>query len=271
MTRDFGLHRANQGFSWHRRRVKLRQITPDQAEAYHRRGYFVLREAFDGAEIDALTAELDPLAEAANEALRAADEGPGISKPDRITFRPHAVKVSEVARAFSRHPVITGLVHDLVGDDVRLYWDQLVYKHPGMAEEFPWHQDNGYTFIEPQQYLTCWVALTPATLDNGCPWVVPGWHLGGTLRHRWTALGFECLQGVDNAEPLPLEAGDVAVFSSLTPHRTGPNLTQAIRKAYILQYAADGTTIYPRGGSPMAADAPGRQYWVLKNGEPCRD
>jgi hypothetical protein len=56
-----------------------------------------------------------------------------------------------------------------------------------------WHQDNGYTFVEPQQYLTCWVALTDATEANGCPWVAPGVHKLGTLAHRYVEpLGFEC-------------------------------------------------------------------------------
>ena len=57
---------------------------------------------------------------------------------------------------------------------MRLYWDQAVYKKPDTAAPFPWHQDNGYAYVEPQQYLTCWIALTDATEDNGCPWVVPG-------------------------------------------------------------------------------------------------
>ena len=70
---------------------------------------------------------------------------------------------------------------DLIGPDVRLYWDQAVYKKPGTESPFPWHQDNGYAFVEPQQYLTCWVALTDATEDNGCPWVVPGLHRRGAL------------------------------------------------------------------------------------------
>ena len=46
----------------------------------------------------------------------------------------------------------------------------------GGETSFPWHQDNGYAFLEPQQYLTCWIALTDATRENGCPWVVPGLH-----------------------------------------------------------------------------------------------
>ena len=66
------------------------------------------------------------------------------------------------------------LCHDLVGPDARLYWDQSVYKRPHGAEPVLWHQDNGYTYIEPQAYLTVWVALTDATPENGCVQVLPG-------------------------------------------------------------------------------------------------
>jgi ectoine hydroxylase-related dioxygenase (phytanoyl-CoA dioxygenase family) len=153
---------------------------------------------------------------------------------------------------------------------VRLYWDQLVYKKPDTPQEFPWHQDNGYTFIEPQQYLTCWVALTDATVDNGCPWVVSGLHRQGTLAHRWTKLGFECLGPEDAAAavPIELEAGSVAVFSSLTPHRTGPNDSNGVRKAYILQYAPDGARLFQSDDEPQLCNAADRQYLVVSNGEP---
>ena len=118
------------------------------------------------------------------------------------------------------------LVHDLIGPDVRLYWDQAVYKKPGTRAPFPWHQDNGYTFVEPQAYLTCWVALTDATETNGCPRVVPGLHRGGTLAHRATDLGFVCFDEPPSPPvDAPVRAGGIVVFSSLTPHATGPNLT----------------------------------------------
>ena len=65
---------------------------------------------------------------------------------------------------------MTDLCADLLGPDVNLYWDQAVYKKPEKPRRVPWHQDNGYTYIEPQQYLTIWLALTDATEDNGCPW-----------------------------------------------------------------------------------------------------
>ncbi len=78
-------------------------------------------------------------------------------------------------------------VYQLLGgkfrDTVRLYWDQSVYKKSGRPQEFPWHQDNGYTFVEPQQYLTFWIPLVDVDVENGCPWIAPGMHKLGTLAH----------------------------------------------------------------------------------------
>lgn len=67
-----------------------------------------------------------------------------------------------------------------------------------------------------------------------------------------------------------MRAGGIVVFSSLTPHLTGPNLTDETRKAYIVQYAHAGSRILrgdPAAGPPThteAADAPGRQFPILR-------
>ncbi len=171
--------------------------------------------------------------------------------------------------------VLAELCHDLVGDDVRLYWDQLVYKQPEKPRHFPWHQDNGYTYVEPQQYLTCWVPLTDTTIDNGCPWVAPGLHRLGTLAHEWVEpLGHQCLDDPTGAVAVPARAGDVVVFSSLTPHLTGPNTTGEVRKTYILQYAPDGAERLdgdPAAGGPTGRTPqsdPDRQFPVVVGGVP---
>ena len=80
-------------------------------------------------------------------------------------------------------------------------------KKPEDPKLFPWHQDNGYNFVEPQTYLTCWIALTDATVENGCPWVQPGGHLRGTLKHHLTELGWVCRQDDDGALAAPVRAG----------------------------------------------------------------
>jgi phytanoyl-CoA hydroxylase len=266
------LHELNTSFAWSDHRGPFATVTAEQARAYDEQGYFVLEGALNGDEVDALRREIDPVEQQQEEALRAMEGGRFfIARADEITFTTHLVTRSSVLRSFTQSPLLTGVCADLIGPDVRLYWDQAVYKKPGTASPFPWHQDNGYAFVEPQQYLTCWVALTDATEANGCPWVVPGLHRFGTLAHEYSDIGFVCLRDPPGAVPAPAAAGSIVVFSSLTPHSTGPNTTSEVRRAYIVQYAPSGATVVrPRpDGAPLRlpADEPGRQYEVLRGGE----
>jgi ectoine hydroxylase-related dioxygenase (phytanoyl-CoA dioxygenase family) len=264
-------HEQNQHFSWHAHEGPFRVVTADQARSYDDLGYFVLEDAFDAADLQRIVAEIDPHEAEIEAALRAFDEGKAfIARADEITFTTHLVTKSEVLRHLVATDPLRGLCADLIGPDVRLYWDQAVYKKPDTDASFPWHQDNGYAFVEPQQYLTCWIALTDATRDNGCPWVVPGLHRLGTLAHRLTETGFVCLDNPPDAVPVPVKAGSIVVFSSLTPHCTGPNRTDEVRKAYIVQYAPDGAVVQVRDEQGEVqhypADDPRRQFPVLREG-----
>jgi ectoine hydroxylase-related dioxygenase (phytanoyl-CoA dioxygenase family) len=266
-------HPWNRSFEWRDHDGPFRRVTPAQAHQYDEQGFFVLEGAFDADTIVALVAAIDPLEAGLETVLREKLGGRAfIARAGEITFTPHLVTRSEVARTFTRSPVFADLAHDLLGSDVRLYWDQAVYKKPGTDSPFPWHQDNGYTFIEPQQYLTCWVALTDADEENGCPWVLPGRHRLGTLAHEMTDLGWRCAEGrPDDAVAAPVRAGGIVVFSSLTPHATGPNRSDRVRKSYIVQLAPDGARIADPDVPPEAwptCDAPDRQYPILVGGRP---
>lgn len=157
-------HRRNTAFVWRPSQPPYRRVTDAQATQYDEEGYFVLENAFTHAEVDAVAAAIDPIEREIEARLKADFNGRlQIAKADAITFTLHLVRKSSVLRDFSRHAVFADLCRDLLGLNPRLYWDQAVYKKPGNPEEFPWHQDNGYTYVEPQQYLTCWVALNDAT------------------------------------------------------------------------------------------------------------
>ena len=269
-------HPWNVAFTWTDRTGPFQTLNDDQVRRFDTDGFFVLPDLLDADELAVVVDEVDRF-EAETDAILAASQDGRIliSEAGAITFTVHLVERSPAAAALSRHPTLVGMCHDLIGPDVRLYWDQAVYKKPAKPRRFPWHQDNGYTFVEPQQYLTCWVALSDATVRNGCPVVAPGLHRFGTLAHRYVdPLGFECLTDPPGAVAAEVSAGGVVVFSSLTPHLTGPNITDSVRKSYILQYAPTGAVALtgdPAAGPAVArepCDHPGRQYEVLRDGHP---
>lgn len=273
---ELRLHRWNTAFTWSAPRGPFRRVTDAQAAHFDEHGFVVLEDLVDADALAAITTELDRFEASVETFLRTQDdERFSIAEAGAITFTTHLVAQSEIARRFATADVFIDICADLLGPDVDMYWDQAVYKKPEKPRRFPWHQDNGYTFVEPQQYLTIWVALTDATVDNGCPWIAPGLHRLGTLAHRYVEpLGFECFDEPPSKVAAPMRSGSAVVFSSLTPHLTGPNTTDAVRKAYILQYAHAGSMIFQGDsakGPPVArmpANNPGRQFPVLRAGKP---
>ena len=262
------LHALNRDFVWHERVPRSpRRLTAGERAQYNDRGFVRVEGIFDAATIAAVTAAIDPFEFKAEEWVRSKGGRVGIAFADTITFTIHIAQRSDVLKAFAAHPATKDICYDLMGDDVRLYWDQSVYKKTAKAQEFPWHQDNGYTFIEPQQYLTLWIPLVDVDEENGCPWIAPGVHKLGTLDHWLTDIGYKCLDDVPDAVAVPAKAGDAIVFSSLSPHRTGPNLRAGtVRKAYILQYCFDGSIATQRDGTRQTQNDPVRQFKVLEGG-----
>jgi ectoine hydroxylase-related dioxygenase (phytanoyl-CoA dioxygenase family) len=260
-------HPLSRDFRWESRVSPTRRLTEAQRDQFNRLGFVRVEGVFTPDEVAAVAAAIDPLEAVGERKLREAGGTVSIATADVITFTTHIARKHPTLKAFAAHPFIKDVCHDLIGDEVRLYWDQSVYKKTGKVQEFPWHQDNGYTFIEPQQYLTFWLPLVDVDEENGCPWIAPGRHLAGTLDHWTTPIGFKCLEDAPDAVAVPARAGDAIIFSSLAPHRTGPNLKAgSVRKAYILQYAPDGAVATYRDGRQARQDDPERQFPVLQGG-----
>ena len=269
------LHPWNKSFSWQSHTAASGAVTQTQIDQFDELGYFVVEDLYTPEELAVLTRITDEAEdEAIAELKRQADERFLISENGAITFAGQLVRQKPEIRPFVKNEKILGICLDLIGPNVRMYHDQAVYKMTEKPRRFPWHQDNGYLFVEPQHYLTCWIALTDATIDNGCPQVAPGLHKDGTLAHYYVdTLGYECFEEPPT-EPLVAEvkAGGAVFFSSLTPHLTGPNFTNSTRKAYIVQYASSDARVLE--GSAEIGDATGshaisdepRGIAVLENG-----
>lgn len=198
---------------------------------FRREGYVVVPDVFAASECDDIVAAIE---DAAFE-LALGDERDG-----QLSYRPMMHLLSDSLTAVATDGRWQGIVQPLLGDDVRLYWEQAVAKPPQARTELPWHQDNGYTPLVPEEYLTCWLALDDADLDNGCLWLIPRSHHDGTRPHHNDDSGSPFRVGHDgpaeDGVAVPVRRGSVLAFSSLLMHRSGPNNTDRRRLAWILQY-----------------------------------
>jgi phytanoyl-CoA hydroxylase len=200
-----------------------------QIDEYRSRGYTRLGKIFTDDEIRDIASAYD---EALAAPLRLGEQGKGT-----FEYAPLLQMRSPTLRRYATAPKLVAPMIDLVGPDVRLYWDQAVSKPPGATSDVPWHQDNGYTPVVPEEYVTVTLALDRQTVDNGCLWLQPGSHRSSTRPHAKTDFFFRVgYDGPETGEPVELEAGEVLAFSSLMMHRTGPNLTQEPRRSWIIQF-----------------------------------
>lgn len=107
-----------------------------------------------------------------------------------------------------------------------------------------WHQDRGVTLAEADRtrMVTVWVAITDATVENGCLQVIPGSHRGNMLEHcPLSQLAIpEKLFDVASAEPVPVKSGGVVLFHPLTVHGSLMNTTSDIRWSFDLRYNVTG-------------------------------
>jgi len=204
-------------------------LSREQVTAFRERGYFNLGRIFDESRLAELRSAYDA---ALAKPMRIGE--PGKSK---FEYGPLLQLRSPALRRFATAREIVEPLLELLGPDVRLYWDQAVSKPPGTGSETPWHQDNGYGAVVPAEYVTTTLALDPMTLENGCLWIQPGSHRAGPVPHRDTGGFFQIgYEGPEAGEPLELAAGEVGVFSSLTMHRAGPNPTSHPRRSWVIQF-----------------------------------
>lgn len=105
-----------------------------------------------------------------------------------------------------------------------------------------WHQDRAVAMDEADRtdMITVWLAITDATLDNGCLQVLPGKHeLLTHCPHPQARIGKD-QASFDGAMPLPIPAGSAILFHPLTPHGSRANVSQSFRWSFDLRYQKTG-------------------------------
>lgn len=106
-----------------------------------------------------------------------------------------------------------------------------------------WHQDQGVTLPEADEtrFVTVWLAITDATIENGCLQVAGGRQTAMLPHCTKTQTGIpDRFLPTDPPVPLPVKAGGAVIFDPLTPHASLANRSDAYRWSFDLRYNVTG-------------------------------
>jgi non-heme Fe2+,alpha-ketoglutarate-dependent halogenase len=144
--------------------------------------------------------------------------------------------------ANATNPRLLEVVADLLGEDLLLTDSVFRIKEPGSSTHYGWHQDSARIEVDPAPAIV-YVAISGATVENGCLAVVPGSHdrvrpfdlvENPGQAHRRVAR----VRAVDPraAVYMELRAGQVAVFNANLIHGSAANRSVAARFAILHDY-----------------------------------
>lgn len=149
---------------------------------------------------------------------------------------------------FLRDERIAGMLNDLIGPDVDCFLSQFIFKNPGAWGQ-PWHQDSYYfPFDPPRPIVGLWLAVTEATMENGCLHILPGSHAEPVRDHipdRRPNANHGYVEIVDHdmsdRQAVMMQPGDLLVFDSHLMHCSTDNFSAGIRAAMVFHCCAAGT------------------------------
>jgi phytanoyl-CoA hydroxylase len=222
-------------------------LSEQQKDFWRENGYLVVEDVLSVAEVEnlrrsvtTLEARAEGLAES-NDRFKLKAFGDGGGKRVQQIAEPHEMGGEWMALA--RHPRILDVVEDLLGPNIQLYYSMLMMKPPREGFTAPWHQDFAFFVHDRADLLACMVAIDDATLENGCLRVVPGSHKLGIVNHFKDGRFTQVAQGDTSAfddpnrqRALPVKAGGIILWHSLTLHSSQPNRSEHPRRAIVFEY-----------------------------------
>ena len=231
-------------------------MNEEQRAAYARDGFFRIEGFADAGVCEGMLERVVDIARraAADEDVRPAFVLPEANlagrpgNPEDLVSKVFRLHRDPVFEEFATDSRVTDIVAELIAPELDCFLSQFIFKAPGAWGQ-PWHQDSYYFPFEPARPVVgIWLAVTEATLENGCLSVVAGSHTEPIHEHipdRRPGANYGYVEIVDHdmgsAQPVLMQPGDLLVFDSHLMHRSTDNVSDGIRAAMVYHYAAAGT------------------------------
>jgi len=217
-------------------------LTPAQIDSYHQDGYAQIPGMFNQSEIDLLYGVATDDSVVSN----SFDLNDQNGKKTKLTL--WFTAGDDSFGLMSRCARLVQGVQSLHGPgEVCHFHSKVMQKEPRVGGAWEWHQDYGYWykngFLYPEDMISVMVALTDATIENGCLQVLKGTHKMQRIEHHFAGeqqgADMDFVQEAEKVSELiycELKAGDVLFFHPNVLHRSEANLSDTARWSVISAY-----------------------------------
>jgi ectoine hydroxylase len=230
-------------------------LKDETLRAYERDGFVVARRMFDADEIELLRRAAKEDRELDKHSF---GRGDGEGGTVRLSLWNHPGDT--IYGMFARCETIVNSAEKILGGEVYHYHSKMIMKDAKVGGAWAWHQDYGYWYQNGVLFpllTSAFIAVDPATRENGCMQVLKGSHHLGRIDHLLTGdqAGAD-LERVREAEKVlelvhvEMEPGDVLFFHANLLHRSDQNRSDNPRWSMICCYNAARNNPYKEHHHP---------------------
>ena len=205
-------------------------LTTKQLEHYRSKGYVSPVSAFSSNEAKEIRDEIEKIEKNWPGALE------GIN-------RNYIHLISPMLNKICLNKNILDAVESVIGKDILICGTTLFIKDPKEKGFVSFHQDAKYIGLEPNNWVTVWVAITDANENNGCMRMLPGSHKDNLKHHEEKFDDNNLLTrgqtienvSLDNTDPVILKAGEISLHHPKIVHGSGLNYSNDRRIGFVIQ------------------------------------
>ena len=230
-------------------------LKKDVLGEYERNGYVVAKQMFDKQEIDLLRRAAKEDRELDQHSFGKGDGEGGVV---RLSLWNHPGDT--IYGMFARCETIVDSAEVLLEGEVYHYHSKMIMKDAKVGGAWAWHQDYGYWYQNGVLFpwlTSAFIAVDPATRENGCMQVLKGSHQLGRIDHVLTGdqagADLERVKEIQKRLELvhvEMDPGDVLFFHANLLHRSDQNRSENPRWAMICCYNAARNDPYKEAHHP---------------------
>jgi len=191
-----------------------------------------------------------------------------LPRRDRVRLMANMYHHHPYFRSVGGHPAIYDVISSLFQTGVQMFSDTVFMKPAHHGIEAALHQDTAFwPKLEPNA-INFWLAIDPATVENGCVHIIPTTHTVDLPHHDHPVQGHLLYDHeVDTTQQIPIELdpGDAIFFNSALVHRSYPNRSDHSRRAYAAVYGAENLChVEPWKTSTIAEKSPDYRFELIE-------